>query len=96
MANIDKVTLTPEGVEALRAQANAVPAAIEAFREASKKVYSTIESVDGDGGPHHDEILEIVSHIMNELTHVEEAVEAIPVMLNKKANRIEELINKKI
>ena len=95
MSSVDKVALFQEAADALRAQANAVPAAIQALEDANAKVYSSIQSVYGDGGPHTDQILEIVTYIQNELKHVQEAVENIPVMLNAKAEKIEEILKRK-
>lgn len=95
MSSVDKVALFQEAADALRAQAKAVPAAIQALEEANAKVYSAIQSVDGEGGPHTDQILEIVVYIQNELKHVQEAVENIPVMLNAKAEKIEEILKRK-
>ena len=94
MANMDKVALYQEAADALRAQANAIPAAIQALEEANTKVYSSIQAVEGDGSPHTDQILEIVTYIQNELKHVEEAVENIPLMLNTKAEKIEEILKR--
>lgn len=94
MSSVDKVALYQEAADALRAQANAVPAAIQALEEANAKVYSAIQSVEGDGGPHVDKILEIVTYIQKELKHVQEAVEGIPVMLNAKAEKIEDILKR--
>ncbi len=94
MSSVDKVALYQEAADALRAQANAVPVAIQALEEANTKVYSTIRSVNDDGGPHVEQISEIVTYIQNELEHVKEAVGKIPVMLNAKAEKIEDILKR--
>lgn len=94
--NKNQVALYQEAADALRDWARVIPGAVENLREANQKVYSKISEVAGEGGPHTDQILEIVSYLQNELEAINGETEQIISMLNIKAAKIEAIIAKAI
>lgn len=94
--NRNQVALYQEAADAMRDWARVIPGAVENLREANQKVYSKISDVTGEGGPHTDQILEIVSYLQNELEGINAETENMITMLNTKAAKIEALIAKYI
>lgn len=94
--NRNQVALYQEAADAMRDWARVIPGAVENLREANQKVYSKISDVAGEGGPHTDQILEIVSYLQNELEGINAETENMITMLNTKAAKIEALIAKYI
>ncbi len=92
--NKNQVALYQGAADAMRDWARVIPSAVENLREANQKVYSTILSVSGQGGPHTDQILDIVCYLQNELEAINTETEQMITMLNTKAIKIEALIAK--
>ena len=82
--NRNQVALYQEAADAMRDWARVIPGAVE------------ISDVAGEGGPHTDQILEIVSYLQNELEGINAETENMITMLNTKAAKIEALIAKYI
>lgn len=87
--NRNQVALYQEAADAMRDWARVIPGAVENLREANQKVYSKISDVAGEGGPHTDQILEIVSYLQNELEGINAETENMITMLNIKSHTVE-------
>ena len=87
--------LTPEGAEALRAFAKAMPLAIDNISDATEKMDNTYGTIMNGLGVHADEFKEILEYVKSAKKQAAEAIEYLPVELEKTAKKIDDYVAKK-
>ena len=94
MANLEKF-LTPEGAEALRTFAKAMPFAIDNIAEATEKMDRTYGDVLEGLGTHGGDFKEILEYVKAAQKKATEALEYLPSELEKTAVKIDAYVAKK-
>lgn len=94
MANLEKF-LTPEGAEALRQFAAAMPFAIENIAEATEKMDRAYSSIMEGLGTHSDDFKYILEYVKSAQAKAAEALAYLPPELEKTATKIDAYVAKK-
>ncbi len=94
MANLEKF-LTPEGAEALRQFAKAMPFAIENIAAATEKMDSTYGTIMEGLGTHAEDFKDILEYVRSAQKKAAEALEFLPPQLENTASKIDAYVAKK-
>ena len=94
MASLEKY-LTPEGAQALREFAKAMPFAIDNITEATETMNKTYSSIMDGLGVHSGDFGEILEYVKSAKTKATQALEYLPPQLEKTATKIDIYVAKK-
>lgn len=86
--------ITPEGAQALREFAAAMPIAIENIRSSTEKLNNTFTSVmDGLGtDKHQQDFQEVLNYVKKAQEKAAEAIDVLPKQLEENASIIDEIV----
>lgn len=84
-----KLALNTESATALREFAEAMPLAVENITESTEKVVQIYQSVAENVGPHNQDFYNMLMLIKSAQENASEAIQALPVMLNATADKID-------
>ena len=87
-----KLALNQESSSALRTFAEAMPFAIENITQSTEKVIQVYQSVADTVGPHEQDFHYMLMYIKKAQEIAAEAVQALPPMLTKTADKIDAYI----
>lgn len=94
MSNLKKF-LTPQGAQALRDFAAAMPVAIENISQSTDKLINVYRSTAEDLGAHSDSFGEMLDYIRKAQEKAAEAIEKLPKGLEVTASKIDAYLAKK-
>jgi len=94
MGNLKKF-LTPQGAQALREFAAAMPAAVENIIQCTEKLTNVYRSTAEDLGAHSDSFAEMIGYIKKAQEAAAEAIEELPKGLEVTALKIDDYLAKK-
>ena len=87
-----KITLTPEGANALREFADAIPQAVQNIVEDTEKLNRVYQAESETLGIHEVDFSNLIQSIKEAQKTASEAIEKLPGMLRNTANRIDEYV----
>ena len=87
--------ITPEGAEALRQFAKAMPFAINNIAEATQKMDRTYGSIMEGLGTHSEDFKDILEYVKSAQKKAAEALEYLPPRLENTAAKIDAVVAKK-
>lgn len=93
MSNLKKY-LTPEGAQALRDFAEAMPVAIENIRQSTEKLMQVYQTSAEDLGKHSVSFGNMLTYITKAQEKAAEAIEALPKGLENTASKIDAYLAK--
>ena len=86
-------TISMKAVTALRAYADAMPAAINKLKDSNTKLMTVFQSVREDIGPHDDDIFDALAAVQKFVIDSAEPIEGLKPMMEAKADDIQAYID---